>query len=47
MENLTSRELFVLAGAVHDRIEFLEDEIKSASDELLLLQTIEKKIKAA
>lgn len=43
---LSEREAFVLLGAVHDRIDFLEDDIKTASEELLLLQILEKKLKA-
>ena len=46
MTEITDCERFVLLGAVKDRIEFLEDDIKSASEELLLLQILEKKIKA-
>lgn len=44
--NLTQQETFVLIGAIKDRMDALEDNIKDAQDELLLLQVMQKKIKA-
>lgn len=42
----TNQEKYVLLEAITERIENLELEVKAASEELLLLQTLQKKIKA-
>ena len=44
--NIDKNEAFALAAAVHDRIEFLKVIIEEQKNELLLLQILEKKIKA-
>ena len=44
--DLTNQETFVLIGAIEDRLNALEDNIKDAQEEMLLLQVMQKKLKA-
>lgn len=45
-KELTFHEKCVLVIAIEERIELLEDHIKDSQEDLLLLQTMLKKIKA-
>lgn len=45
LKDLTFHEKCVLVVAIEERIEVLEEHIKESQEDLLLLQTLQKKIK--